>query len=259
MNDLVSVIIPVYNASQYIVETLESVVNQTHKNLEIIVVDDCSKDNTYEVVQNYLSNCNVKFILKKCEQNYGGPAGPRNIGVNCSSGDYIAFLDADDIWHPKKLEIQLQYLESSNAVLVSSLKYDFLDGESYNFKDNLNEIKTRDISYNSTLIKNTIYLSSVLIKKDKLSYNFNEAKEFSGVEDYYLWLSLLKDGSKAVLIKENLIAYRILLSSLSRNKIKHSLKVLRVLRSYKTLTFPFYFMTYFLISYFRIFKNLLVK
>ncbi|WP_412470494.1 MULTISPECIES: glycosyltransferase family 2 protein [unclassified Halobacteriovorax] len=259
MNKLVSVIIPVYNASQYIIETLASVVVQTYNNLEIIVVDDCSKDNSVDVVQDYLSKCDVKFILKRCEKNFGGPAGPRNIGVECSSGDYIAFLDADDIWHPKKLEVQIKLLENSNALLVSSLKYDFLDGDNYYFNNNLNKLETEIITYNRTLFKNTIYLSSVLISRKKLIYKFNEAKEFSGVEDYYLWLSLLKNGSKAILIKENLIAYRILLSSLSRNKFKHSLKVLRVLKSYKTLTFPFYFMTYFIISYFRIFKKSFVK
>lgn len=259
MNDLVSVIIPTYNASQYVIETLNSVINQTHVNIEIIVIDDCSEDNTYDVVHDYLATYSVNYILKKSEKNFGGPAGPRNIGVECSSGDYIAFLDADDIWHPQKLEIQLEYLKNTDAILVSSLKYDFLDGDNYHFDNNLDNIETKSISYNNTLMKNTIYLSSVLIKKDKLIYKFNEDNAFSGVEDYDLWLSLLKNGSQALLLKKSLIAYRILLSSLSRNKIKHSIKVLRVLRSYKSLSFPFYFITYSFISYFRIFKSVFVK
>ena len=98
MKPKVSVVIPTYNSSQFIVETLESVFAQTYKDYEIIVVDDGSTDNTKEVLQPYTSR--IKYIYKE----NGGPASARNVGIKSAQGEYIAFLDSDDRWLPEKLE-----------------------------------------------------------------------------------------------------------------------------------------------------------
>jgi len=104
--ELVSVIIPAYNSEKYISDTIDSVLNQTYKNLEIIVVDDGSTDNTEKVVKEKLSNfSNFKF-LKQCNL---GSAEARNLGIRNSNGNYIAFLDADDLWLPQKIEKQIKF------------------------------------------------------------------------------------------------------------------------------------------------------
>ena len=102
----VSVIIPAYNAEKFIGEAIESVLNQTYKNIEIIVVDDGSKDNTYHIVKQNFGN-QVKLIRKK----NGGVSSARNMGVKNAEGEFIAYLDADDYWLPQKLEIQLRCFE----------------------------------------------------------------------------------------------------------------------------------------------------
>ncbi|WP_417204653.1 glycosyltransferase family 2 protein [Acetoanaerobium sticklandii] len=254
---LVSVVIPVYNAENYIVAALESVINQSHKNIEIIVVDDCSTDNSFEVISEFLNGKDIDSIVEKVDENFGGPAGPRNIGIKKSSGAYIAFLDADDIWHPLKIETQLKYLKDSDYDFVSSLKLDFFNDDEITFVTDIDNIDVVEHSLSSTLHKNTIYLSTVLIKKT--DFRFNEEQIYHGVEDYYLWISILKKGYKGILIKDDLIAYRVLENSLSRNKVKYAFKVMRVLKHFKPNTYLYYFLSYFFISYYRIIRNKLLR
>ena len=102
----ISIIIPTYNSAQYICEAIESVLNQTYKDFEIIVVDDGSTDNTKEVIKPYLNK--IKYIY----QQNSGPSAARNRGIKEAKGEYIAFLDADDIWLPQKLELQIKFMET---------------------------------------------------------------------------------------------------------------------------------------------------
>jgi teichuronic acid biosynthesis glycosyltransferase TuaG len=101
---LISVVIPVFNAQEYIENTVDSVINQEYKNWELIIIDDCSTDDSLSIVETkYKSNKKIEII--KLERNSGGPAKPRNIGIKNSNGDFIAFLDQDDIWDNDKLRI----------------------------------------------------------------------------------------------------------------------------------------------------------
>lgn len=112
MKSLVSVVIPVYNAESTIVGTIDSVLNQTYKNLEIILVDDGSKDNSNKIMADYIENhkdANIKLITKK----NGGVSSARNAGIDNSTGDYIAFLDSDDQWVPTKTELQLSVMQEN--------------------------------------------------------------------------------------------------------------------------------------------------
>ncbi len=104
---LVSIIIPAYNASKYIVETVEAALNQTHKNIEILVVNDGSKDNTAEVVKQLET---TDSRLKLIDQKNGGVSSARNHGFKLSKGSFLAFLDADDVWLPNNIELKLQKL-----------------------------------------------------------------------------------------------------------------------------------------------------
>lgn len=110
MNELVSIIMPSYNTADYIAESINSVIAQTYSNWELIIVDDCSTDNTDDVVKSYL--CDSRIIFLKNEKN-SGAAISRNRALRQAKGKWIAFLDSDDLWHPRKLELQINYMRKN--------------------------------------------------------------------------------------------------------------------------------------------------
>ena len=116
---IVSVVTPCYNSGNYIGETIESVISQTFQDWEMIIVDDCSDDNSAAIITQYVEkDSRIKYF--KTEKRTGSPSAPRNIGVNNSSGQYIAFLDSDDLWLPHKLESQLEYIKRTKSSFVYS-------------------------------------------------------------------------------------------------------------------------------------------
>ena len=112
VQDKVSIITPAYNAERFIEETIKSVLNQTYENLEMIIVDDCSNDNTESIVRKYMEIDN-RIIYKKLSGN-SGAAVVRNEAMNIASGRYIAFLDSDDLWDKDKLELQIAFMKEKN-------------------------------------------------------------------------------------------------------------------------------------------------
>lgn len=211
-DNLVSVIIPTYNSEKYIAETLNSVLNQTYREIEIIIIDDCSKDNTFEIVKEYEKKYSNIVCLKQ-EQNKG-VAEARNRGIKKSRGRYIAFLDSDDLWYEKKLEKQLKLMKEKR-VFFSYTAIEMIDEESKILKEK-REVK-EEIDYNFLLKNTMIATSSVIV--DKLKYSeFQMPLRRSG-QDYATWLQLLKKG-KAYGINEVCVSYRVRKGSLSSNKIK---------------------------------------
>ena len=224
---LVSIIIPLYNAELFIIETIDSILSQTYNNFEIIVIDNASTDNSIKLIKN-LKNTKIRIISLKI--NSGGPAKPRNIGIENSNGEYIAFLDSDDIWHKDKLKIQIDYMlkykynfTSTNSILIdknskiiNSIKYKILDLiNKGNSKKNMCD-----------LVKNKfIATSSVIVKKEFISL-FNQDKELISVEDLCLWLTLFnKVNIKYHFINDKLIFYRVLENSASSRKIPYQQQV----------------------------------
>ncbi|MFI3177317.1 MAG: glycosyltransferase family A protein, partial [Eubacteriales bacterium] len=115
MSEVVSVVIPTYNAVKYIERTLDSILQQTYRDLEILVVDDCSTDGTREVIKAYQDqNPEILIHMIELEENQG-PAAARNEGIRQASGRYLAFLDADDIWEPEKTYEQLIFMKRYQA------------------------------------------------------------------------------------------------------------------------------------------------
>ena len=120
---MISIVVPVYNAAKYIEETIESVVNQTYKDWELLLVDDCSKDDSAEVIQEVIRSFEqdeeykgrIRFIKKEHNE---GAAKARNTGIMEAQGRYIAFLDADDIWYPEKLQNELDFMQLHEAAFV---------------------------------------------------------------------------------------------------------------------------------------------
>src|ERR1043165_833378 len=194
--DLVSVIIPAYNAGKYIAESIQSVIAQTYTDWELIVVDDGSTDDTASVVQAFVRReSRVKYFF----QENGRLGKARNTGIRNSQGNLIAFLDSDDLWIESKLELQMRALREHNADLVYCNAYVFTD------EDPLDETKTLQSSmgtfsgqafFDSLVVQNQIPVLTVLVKKTALESAglFEEAKPYHGCEDYDLWLKLAKAG-----------------------------------------------------------------
>jgi len=210
---LVSVVIPVYNAEKYIKHTLDSVINQTYKNLEIICVNDCSKDNSLAILNEYAEKDERIKVLSN-EKN-SGVATTRNNALKIASGDYIAFVDADDIWHLDKTEKQIKFMQENNYKLTYT-SVSFIDNEGA--ETGRPFIVKSEITFKKLLSQNIITLSSAIISSDLMKNRFFHDDQLH--EDFIMWLEILKDEKKAYGLTEVLVDYRLTQGSKSRNKWK---------------------------------------
>lgn len=213
MNNLVSIIMPAFNAGLYIEQSINSVINQTHENWELIIVNDCSTDNTKEICEAYEFR-EKRIQLINLEENLG-VAGARNIAIERSLGKYIAFLDSDDLWKNDKLEKQLQFMNENRCFFVYA-SYEIINE---NGKTSGKILKVpKVIDYNSLLKVNSIGCLTVLIDKESID-NIEMPKLKH--EDYATWLTVLKKNNiKAYGIEESLAFYRKTPNSISANKLK---------------------------------------
>lgn len=190
---VVSVIMPAYNASNYIQESINSVIAQTYSNWELIIVDDGSTDVTSSIITN---NSNLDNRIKSFHQENGKQGKARNFGIAFARGMYIAFLDSDDLWLPEKLEIQLQEIKEKNVDLVFSDSYVFSDSNVYDKTKTMNTLNVtlKGLeAFKMFLQGNRIPLLTVLVKKEKIHLvnGFTEKSEIPLAEDYHLWLKML--------------------------------------------------------------------
>ena len=212
-NDLVSIIVPVYNAERFLKETIETVLNQTYKNWELLLINDCSTDNSSVVAKNYLSD-KVKWI--DMEKN-GGAALSRNKGIEVSKGRYICFLDADDLWDKTKLEKQIEFMISNNCAF-SFTGYEFADE---NGKPNGKKVHVLSkINYNQALKNTTIWTSTVMFDMNKLTKEDIYMPNVRRGQDTATWWKVLKKIDYAYGLNQILSFYRRTNDSLSSNKFK---------------------------------------
>jgi glycosyltransferase involved in cell wall biosynthesis len=211
---LVSIIMPAYNAEKTIVESIESVLRQTYINWELIVVNDGSKDRTSAVVW-AINDERVRLI----EQENGCVANARNNGINNSKGEYIAFLDSDDLWVEDKLERQI-------GVLVGG-KHKMCFSKTWCFRENSNQISDCFVNVpldfddrDKILIYDFIPILTVLLAKDVLDEVGHFDETLRGVEDWDMWIRVLQKY-EAIYLDEFLAKYRISSSGLSGNFEKH--------------------------------------
>ncbi|HPF83121.1 MAG TPA: glycosyltransferase family 2 protein [Bacilli bacterium] len=209
-NNLISIVVPVYNAGKFIEKTIESVKNQTINNYELILVDDCSKDNSANVIEKY-TNDQIKLI--RLEKNKG-VSNARNVGIKESVGRYVCFLDADDYWLPNKLETQLNFMKENDCVF-SFTGYRFV-----NYDLSLTNAIVRvpkEINYKGLLKNTTIFTSTVMFDLTKIT---KEEIYFPNIksEDTGLWLRILRNGIIAKGINETLVYYRRSENTYSSNK-----------------------------------------
>lgn len=213
----VDVIIPTHNCI-YIAEAIESVLNQTYKNLQVIVIDDGSNDNTSELIQAFLKKFPDKISYYYQEQQ--GPAAARNTGIKKSSNEYIAFLDADDIWLPDKIEKQLEVFNQNPDIGFVYCDNYFIDKNEKIIKDYVRKVKLvegdilLDFFMDFFLITSGIILKRICLKKTGL---FDEALEVG--EDFDFFLRLAKNF-RAGVVKKKLYFRRVWLSSLSKQNFE---------------------------------------
>ena len=197
-NNLFSIIMPCYNAEKYLKKSIESVLNQTHKNWELIIINDCSSDSSLKII-NYFKDHRISLINNLKNE---GVAFSRNKGVKIAKGNFIAFIDSDDLWNKKKLLIQLNFLNKGYYICCSNyIKIDEFD----NFIKEIKDIKI--IDFKSILKSNVIPNSSAVYNVDKLG-KFYQKK--IGLEDYLMWLNIFKSnvGLIAYRVQENMMSYR---------------------------------------------------
>lgn len=228
---LISVIMPAYNADRFIAEAIRSVRAQTHKNWELLVLDDGSKDTTCQVVE-CLSREDPRIRLIRNEKNMG-VARTRNRGFDLCKGAYVALLDADDVWHPGKLSKQLELLEQSGADFAYSA-YAIVDAAGE--KVRADYAVPGEVTFRELLKENVIGCSAVLLKGALLQDHRFRTDFFH--EDYVLWLELLREGRRAVGCREVLVDWRYAENSRSFNKKRAAKNRWRIYRDYLQLSLP---------------------
>lgn len=206
----VSVIIPLHNEEKYIKECIESVINQTYKNLEIIVVDDKSTDNSLKELKK-IKDERIKVIKLKENQ---GVSNARNKGVEKATGDYICFLDSDDFWDKDKIKKQIKFIKDKTFI-YSRYAYTSKDGKV------IKEAKVaKQLNYKQALKNTCIFTSTVMFDMSKVAKEDLHMPKLQMGEDTYAWWNVLKKGITAYSIDEVLAYYRQKDNSLSSNKFR---------------------------------------
>ncbi|RXM43356.1 glycosyltransferase family 2 protein [Flavobacterium sp. YO64] len=243
MNDLVSILIPTFNAEKFIKAAVESVQKQTYENWEMILVDDASTDETVKIIADFAQkDSRIKHYQL---QTNSGNGFARNIALEKASGKYIAFLDADDLWFPEKLEKQIQFLKANNLSFTFSF-YDCID-------DNGNNLNRRvqtpiPLTYKQLFFCN--YVGNLTAIYDADFFGKIKLESSQKRQDWRLWLTILKQIKTAEAVPESLALYRIRKDSISSSKfklIKHNFGVYREFHGYN-LVFSVFLMMRFLFT-----------
>lgn len=247
---LISIIMAAYNAEKTIGQAIDSVLNQTYPNIELVVINDCSKDGTVKLVESFaVRDSRVRLISneKNCGVSY-----TRRHGLEEARGEWIAILDSDDAWTPDKLEKQIILQKKTNAELLFTGSA-FMDEGGQPINGYL--AVTTEISYRRLLKQNILSNSSALVRKDL--YEKYYAAGDGMHEDFAIWLSILKEGGKAYGVNEPLLIYRIAKSSKSGNKVKAALMNWNTYRYVGLNVFEaFYYECWYMVKGLQKYKNL---
>ena len=232
MNKMVSIVVPVYNAEKYIVETMDSVLAQTYTDWELVLVLNGCVDSSEEIVMRYKAEHPDKNILVIAERENKGAAMARNRGVNEASGRYIAYVDADDIWMKEKLEHQIQFMQEKDAAFVCS-GYEFADEHAKGTGKIVHVPAT--LNYRQALKNTTIFTSTVIFDTKKLPKEKIQMPDIKS-EDTALWWKVLREGTLVYGLDENLVLYRRPKNSLSSNKLEAIRRVWNLYRKSEKLS-----------------------
>lgn len=247
---MVSVITPCYNAENTIAQTIESVIAQTFKDWEMLIIDDCSIDSSPAIIKGYMAkDSRIKYF--KTPNKSGSPSLPRNIGIDNARGEYIAFLDADDLWLPDKLERQIEFLRINDY----DLGYSYYEKMDWEGRRNNRIIRTRKrTGYNDILKSNSIPCLTAIIRKDKIGVTrFKQIPQ----EDFCFWLDVLRKGIVAHNLCEVTALYREAKTSRSANKLDMFKGYWNVIRNHQHIRFIpccYYMVTYTILGFAKYLK-----
>lgn len=227
---LVSVITPCHNMEKYVAETVQSVRNQTYSHWEMLIVCEASTDGTVVILRSLAAQDErIKITIKT---SHSGIAEARNQAIQQAQGHYLAFLDADDLWYPEKLERQLQFMQDKN-IGFSFSSYDLIDETGQHMGKTVKASK--DMSYHDYLRNTIIGCSTVMVDTDIVGPV--TVPQFRTSEDTATWLDILKKGHVAHAITQPLVSYRIRRKSASSNKLKASYDLWTVYRRHEKIPF----------------------
>ena len=226
---LVSVIMPCYNMERFIADTIRSVLNQTFTDWELLITDDASTDGTIATIQSLAEN-DPRIHFFSIDPQQTGIAPARNHCIKNAKGRFLAFLDADDLWHPDKLQQQLQFMQNGH-IGFSYTAYDLVDEGG---KPLGKTIKTAgNLDYIAYLRNTIIGCSTVMIDTELVGSVF--VPNFRTSEDAATWLEIMRWGFKAYALDEPLTSYRIRSHSASSNKLKAAADLWKVYRQNEKL------------------------
>jgi teichuronic acid biosynthesis glycosyltransferase TuaG len=219
---LVSIITPAYQAGRFISETIASVRAQSYGNWELIVVDDHSSDGTNEIVARVAQDDTRVHLVRQAANL--GPVEARDTAIKHSNGQFVAFLDSDDLWLPSKLERQLLFMRKKNAA-ISFTRFRRIS-EDGSCIGHLIPIPEK-LSYGQ-LLRNTAMATSTVVIDRQITGPFGMTR--TACDDFALWLEIVSRGFASYGLDEDLMRYRVVSSSFSRNKRKYALKVWKTYR-----------------------------
>jgi teichuronic acid biosynthesis glycosyltransferase TuaG len=246
----VSIVTPAYNSARFIVATIEAVRAQTHKNWEMLIVDDCSTDATSDLVEAIASQ---DFRIRLIKQSINtGAAESRNNAIRLAQGDYIAFIDSDDLWLPVKLEKQLAFMVRKD-IQFSFTSYEIIDQAGILRGKIVDATSKTSVGYLDMLAKRaTIGCSTVMLDRRRLGEI--EMPLIRSGQDYGLWLKILKTGIKAHCLQCVLTRYRLVPGSISSDKLSKARRQWQIYRKYEMLNLTasfYYFVNYVYRAIFR--------
>ena len=217
IDGLVSVIMPSWNTARFIAESIQCVIDQTYQNWELLIVDDCSTDNTDAVVKPFLSDSRIKYFHN--EKN-SGAALTRNKAMREAQGEWIAFLDSDDLWMPEKLEKQIAFMMKGGYVL-SYTEYEKIDEED----KPLNIYVSGPDVVDKRKMYRYDYIGQLTMMYSAKHFGLIQIKDIKKNNDYAIRLQLYKKPeTEAHLLKENLAKYRVRKKSISHDKLSKKLR-----------------------------------
>lgn len=229
-SELVSIITPAYRCAGVVGDTIRSVLGQTYPYWEMLIVEDCSPDNTRDVLREW-TKVDPRVHLIEQPKN-GGPAMARNAALERAQGRWIAFLDSDDLWLPQKLERSIAFAESHQAPLVfTGFRRIPADGGEEGRYIGV----PRTLSYRQLLGNTAIATSTVLLDRNMVG-DVRMKKTY--YDDFHCWLQILKRGYVAYGLDEDLMCYRVMGQSVSRNKRSSAAHVWRAYRDLEGLSLP---------------------
>ncbi|MCL2689227.1 MAG: glycosyltransferase family 2 protein [Chitinispirillia bacterium] len=241
---LISIITPCYNSEQYIAKTIESVLAQTYTNWEMLITDDCSTDRSLEIVQSFAKE-DKRIKIIRHEQNCG-TAKARNTAIEASQGEYLAFLDSDDLWLPQKLEKQLSFMQKESCDFCFA-RYEHIDEKGNPLGKTAKIIKK--LTYKQMMLHCFTGCLTVMYKQDLNNKIYSP--DLRNCNDYALFLKVLKHKKNAMGYNENLAKYRIVKNSLSRNKMNKLPSFIEMMTKHEKQNI--------LSAYFLLFTNQFIK